>query len=201
MKNREQKGFTLAELLVSIGIMLLILSAVSLFQKDVFSLAQNFQGNLNFQLGARAILKSFSAEVREASPSSLGAFPIEEASSTEIIFYSDADNDGLKERIRYFLSGSTIKKGVVKPTGTPLVYSTSTESIKTVLTSVVSTSSVFQYFDTTYTGTSSPLAQPVTLSSIRLIKAIVLVNPDPNRISIPYEITTEASIRNLKDNL
>lgn len=201
MKRDTEKGFTLAELLISLAILLLISLAVSVFQKNIFSLGQNFQGNLNFQLGARAILKSFSSEIREASQSSLGSYPIEEAGATEIIFYSDPDNDGLKERIRYFLSGSTVKKGVVKPSGSPLAYNLGTEKVTTVLTSVVSTSTMFEYYDTAYTGTSSPLAQPVTLSSIRLVKAVVLVNPDPNRIPQPYAITTQASVRNLKDNL
>lgn len=201
MMLRKEKGFTLVELMLSIAILLLITFGVTLFQKNIFSLGKNFQGNLNFQLGARSILKSFSSEIREASQSSLGAYPIEKASTTEIIFYSDHNNDGFKERIRYFLSGTTLQRGVVEPAGNPLTYTIATEKVTTVLTSVVSTSTIFQYYDTNYTGTSSPLVQPVTLSSIRLVKAIVLVNPDPNRIFKPYIITTQATMRNLKDNL
>ncbi len=198
----QKKGFTISGLLVSIAIISLIITAVTLFQKNVFSLSMTFQGNLNFQLGARAMLKRFSAEVREISPSSLGAYPIAEASTSEFIFFSDADNDGLKEEIRYFLSGTDLKRGVTKPTGSPLVYSTSTEKISTVLNNISSgTTTIFQYYDANYAGTSTPLLQPVTVSAIRFVQATLYANPDPRRILYPYIFTTKISIRNLKDNL
>jgi prepilin-type N-terminal cleavage/methylation domain-containing protein len=201
IRNRN-KGFTLIELLISVAILMLISLAVSNFQKDIFALFTRYQGNLNFELGARGILKDFSAETREASPSSLGSYPIEEASTTEFIFYSDADNDGKIERIRYFLSGSNFKKGVIKPSGSPLQYATATEAVSLLASSVVNgTTPIFSYYDTNYTGTSSPLSQPVSVSAVRLVKMLLMINPDPSRNSSPYVFTTEVSIRNLKDNL
>ena len=38
------------------------------------------------------------------------------------------DDDGLKEKIRYYLTGTTLKKGVIKPTGSPPVYLSANES-------------------------------------------------------------------------
>ncbi|HVS79581.1 MAG TPA: prepilin-type N-terminal cleavage/methylation domain-containing protein [Candidatus Paceibacterota bacterium] len=200
-KSKFTTGFTLAELVIAIAILVVVGLAVSTFQKDVFSLAFNFQGNLDFQLGARAMLKSFTSEAREASPSSVGSYPIEEASTSEFIFYSDMYNDGKKERIRYFLSGTDFKKGITIPTGSPLSYNIATEKTSTLLSNVSNgTSSIFEYYDTNYTGTSSPLSQPVDITSIRLVKATIYAKPDA-RSSSSEEFTTEVSIRNLKDNL
>jgi len=196
-----KKGFTLVELLISVGIFAVVMIALSAFQRNIFALTSNLQGDLNFELGAQSMLKSFSAEVRDASQSSLGGYPIEEASTSEFIFYSDENSDGIKERIRYFLSGTDLKQGVVTPSGSPLAYNLSSEKISTVLTDVVNGATpIFTYYDSSYTGTSSPLVQPVDIASIRLVKALVLANPDPNRDSQPFTFTTQVSIRNLKDN-
>lgn len=203
MNIMKKKGFALPELIVGVLVLGLMVVAVSRFSADVFSFNRMLQSGLKNQNEARKILRPFVNEVRSASPSSLGAFALAQVSTSSFAFYSDIDNDGLKERVRYFLQGSDFKKGIIKPAGNPLSYS-QTETIIEVVHNVIATSTpVFQYFDTNYNGTSSttPLTQPVTASAVRLVKVTLVVDEDVNKMPLPFVVTTQVSFRNLKDNL
>ncbi len=201
-KKKQNFGFTLVELVVSVAIVSLISITIATFQKDIFFVTSSLSGSMNAQLDARHIVKIMVTELRQASPSNMGAYPIELASSTGVTFYSDINHDGLKDKVRYFLSGKTIKKGVIVPTGTPLTY-TGAETITTIISNVVASSTVplFQYYPSSYAGTTSPLTQPVDTSVVRLVKITAIIDVDPNRSPIPLLVTSQVSIRNLKDNL
>ncbi len=201
--THTQKGFTIIELLISIAIITALTVSVTSFQRDVFYLNNTLQSSLNAQLDARHVVKIAVAELRKASPSSLGAYPIELASSTGITFYSDIDSDGQKEKVRYYLSGTTIKKGVIAPSGNPLTYSSANEKTTTLINSVVASTTVplFQYYSSTYTGTTSPLSIPVDVSTVRLIKITVIIDNNPAHSPAPIIITSQVTLRNVKDNL
>jgi hypothetical protein len=167
-----------------------------MFQKDVFSLDTFLSSSLTAQDEARKVLKNITAEIRPLSPSSVGAYPIAEANPTSFIFYSDINNDQLKERVRYFLSGTTLKKGVIKPSGTPLTYNPANETIKEVIHDVKSgTNLIFEYYDKNYDGTT-----PIDILAVRLIKITIVIDKDPNKSPGPITLTTQVSTRNLKDN-
>ena len=207
MKNNFSKklnsGFTLVELLISVSILALLTVTISTFQKDIFSLGFSLQGSLNAQIDARHVVKLMVTEIREATQSALGAYPIAIASSTSITFYSDIDNNGTKDKIRYFVSGSTVKQGVVAPSGSPLTYNDANEKLTTVINSFVSSSTqpLFQYCPETYSGTGSPLSDPIDISTVRLVKITVIIDKDPNKSPAPIIVTSQVSIRNLKGNL
>jgi len=189
------------EVLVTIFIVALIGITVLTFQKDIFSLNTLLSTSLAAQDEARKALKIITAEIRPLSPSSVGAYPIAEANPTSFIFYSDIDNDQFKERVRYFLSGTTLKKGVIKPSGTPLTYNPANETISEIIHDITSgTTLIFDYYDNNYDGTTSPLTQPVDMSAIRLIKITVVIDKNPNKYPGPITLTTQVSMRNLKDN-
>lgn len=201
-KNNYKKGLSIIEVIISISILSLVIVTAATFQKDVFSLNSNLQSGLNVQLDARHLVKNMVTELRKTTQAGNGSYSIEAASSTAIIFYSDINNDGLIDRVRYFVSGNNIKKGVIVPTGGGSVY-TGSESISTLIGSVVSSSTqpVFQYYPSSYTGTTSPLTSPVSVSSIRLVKITVIIDTDPNKSPVPITVTSSVSLRNLKDNL
>jgi hypothetical protein len=109
----------------------------------------------------------------------------------------------LKEQVRYFLQGRDFKKGVIKPTGSPLVYNQGVEQITTLVKDVSNATStpIFEYFDSSYTGTSSPLATPVQVTKVRLVRINIKIEKDPNRAPAPITVTSQVFLRNLKDNL
>jgi prepilin-type N-terminal cleavage/methylation domain-containing protein len=198
-----KKGFTLIEILVAIFIVTLIGVAVVNFQIDVFSLNKISSDNLNAQTDARKALKVMGAELRSMSPSNNGSYAIAQAGTSTITFYVDTDADTLKEQVRYFQEGANLKKSTIKPTGTPLTYNIANEEITNLVSDLVngSSSPIFYYYDKNYDGTTDPLTIPVNIPNVRLIRVNILIDRDINKAPAPINVTTQVSLRNLKDNL
>lgn len=195
-------GFTLVEILVTMAIFSIILGAIGLFARDTFYYNNIFSNSLISYDEAKKILQPVASEIRSASQSSLGAYSVESAGDNSFVFFTDTNSDGLKERIRYFLSGTTLKRGVIYPTGSPLQYVSASEIITDVITNLTNGSTpIFTYYDTDYNGNTSPLSQPVSIPSVRLVKITLTIDVDPNRPPLPMVVTTQVNIRNLKDNL
>jgi len=201
--RQDERGISLMEVLVAVGIfVLLVVSVVSLF---LYSWKSNriIWEQLSTQNEGRKIIQDFVNELRSASYSSIGAYPLETVSSTEIIFYSNIDTDTLRERVRYFLVGTTLKKGVIKPSGVPLAYNQASESIVDIVHDLANgTSSLFYYYDENYTGsaTNTPMTQPVNISNVRVVGIKLMLEEDPAASPAPFSIESKAVIRNLKTN-
>ncbi len=200
IKNR---GMTMIEIVVSVGILALIMVAVSSFQVSVLRNNKYANDSLQSAQDARAILKTIVKELRSAKPGNNGSYPISQAATSSITFYSDTDADGLQEQIRYFLLSNTLKRGSIKPTGSPLIYNSANETFKILASSVKNTasSSLFEYYNNVYATTSVALTQPVTTSAVRLVKVNLLIDADPNRSPVPRLYVGQVTLRNLKDNL
>jgi len=195
-------AFTVIEIIIVIGIFIIVSLIVFGWQKDIFSFQEIFRKKISFQEQVRKIVKDFTAEVRTAQYSSLGSYPIEEATKSSFIFYSNIDNDQLVERIRYFLDGKKLKKGIIKPSGQPLRYNLADEKVIELIDFVINPNQeIFLYYDKNYTGTGNPLPFPVNISSIRLVKMTITIDDDLNRPPEAITETIEVTIRNLKDNL
>ncbi len=203
IKNyKKDKGFTLLEMLISLAIFSIVVGLVGTLARDTFYFEKVFSGGLTSYDEARKILQPVSSEIRAASPSSLGSYPIETATATNFAFFTDNNNDGIKERIRYFLSGNTLTRGVINPTGNPLQYLSGNEVLTEVAHGLVNNSTaIFTYYDSNYTGSSTPLTQPVSVLNIHLVKITLIIDADPNRPPASVTVTTQVNIRNLKDNL
>ncbi len=199
-----KKGFTLIEILVVVGICAVVGLAVSNFGRDIF--VQNYvvSKSLVAQSDANMAISRMMTELRRAQPASNGAYPIEAAASSTITFYSDVDNNGIRDRIRYWLEGKVLKRGVIRPTGQPYVYLQSNESIGTAANDLVNSNGlIFSYYDKNYDGTasSSPLSYPIDLKAVRLIKVELLIDANPTRSPAPLYLSSQVMLRNLKDNL
>lgn len=200
MNNR---GFTLIELLLTLGIFLMFIVAIGDMIVKGLQYRAVIWEQLYTQNEGRKIVQDFVNELRTANYSSIGAYPIEKAAAQEIVFYSNIDSDSWRERIHYYLSGTILKKGITKPSGTPLTYNTSTEKITEVAHDVVSgTSSIFYYYDDNYTGdaSSTALSLPVNVANVRLIRIKLLLEANPNMAPKPLEVEALGGIRNLKTN-
>lgn len=198
-----KKGFTLAETLISVAIFVAISSLLASFVRSIFSTNANLSNSLSAQFDSRQSLKKITRELREASPSSLGAYPISAAATNTITFYTNIDSDTLKERIRYFIQNGDLKRATLKPSGTPLSYNPANEVTETLVKNISNSTStpLFDYFDENYSGTSSPLTIPVNIPSIRLVRITLTIEKDPYRLPAPFTTVTQVMIRNLKGNL
>ena len=198
-----QKGFTLAEIVVVVGIFGIIMVAVSSFQRNVFVYNKFSQDSLLSAQDARNIIRIMVKDIRAASPSNNGSYAIAQSATSTLTFFSDTDGDGSKEQIRYYIATTTLMKGSIKPTGSPATYSSENETFSTLAYSIKNATStaLFEYYNNTYAGTSSPMTQPVNVTNIRLIKINLMIDADPNKSPIPRLYTSQVSLRNLKDNL
>lgn len=199
---KSDKGFSLVEILIAMAIFLMIVAGAATLGKDTFFFNSIVQESFNIQEEAKKIIKPMADEIRTASQSSLGSYPILLAGTSTIAFYSNIDDDDYKERIRYFLDGRTLKKGVIKPSSDPLVYNSNNESITELVHNISNDSGtpLFDYFDSSYSGSSNPLLQPVSILDIRLVKITLILESNPQMAPSAETITTQISLRNLKDN-
>lgn len=194
---------TLIELIVTIGVLALVINVIAVFSVDVFKTTGSIQGSLTAQQDARNVLRQLATELRTSSSSSVGAYPLAEVGNNRLRFYSDIDNDGLKEEVIYYLSvdGKTIFKDIRKPSGAPLQYSGGFTTSTIIRDVANGATPLFTYYDTNYDGTTSALVQPINIPLVRLVKATIVIERDPNRSPVPIIVTTQVSLRNLKDNL
>jgi len=202
ISNTKYRGFSLVEIIVAVAIAAAIFLAIFNFGQDIFSFNSNAQKNLSAQSDARRVLKTITKELRSASPGSLGSYPIVLASSTAVTFFSNIDSDNYKEQVRYFLQGKELKKGVIKPSGSPLSYNPANEAVTILVRDLNNGATpIFDYYDSSYTGTSTPLSQPVQVTKVRLVRVILKIEKDPNKSLGPVVVTSQVFLRNLKDNL
>ncbi len=199
----NQKGYTLAEIVVVVGIFGLIVIALSNFQRGVIMNNRYAQDSLSSAQDARNILRVMVRELRTASPANDGSYAIATAATNTIAFFADTDGDGLKEKVRYFIATTTLKKGSIKPSGSPLTYNSANETFSFLAYNVknATSSPLFEYYDSNYAGTSSPLVQPVTVTSVHLVKINLMIDSDPLRAPLIRTYTSQVNLRNLKDNL
>lgn len=203
-KNNQYKnaGFTLFEIMVTIGVITIILVPLTRLQVNILSYNVFFQNTISLQDEARRALQNFSSEVRSAVPAENGSYLIGEAKDNSFIFYRDINHDGNAERIRYFKEGNELKKGVIIPLGNPPTYSLSNEKIISIAHNVKNseTEPVFSYFDRDYDGQTSPLVQPIESTLIRLVKLNVVLG-EGNARQDKMNLSTQVSMRNVKDNI
>jgi len=157
---------------------------------------------LSTQNEGRKIVQDFVNEMRRATQSSIGSYPIEIANTSTITFYSNIDSDSWREKIRYSLVGKTLKKGVTKPVGNPLTYSAANEVLTEVVHDVANgTSSLFYYYDQNYSSASgTAMTYPINIAAVRMVGIKLFLEEKPNVAPAPFIIESKAEIRNLKSN-
>lgn len=204
MKNilKDNRGLTLIEVLVAMGISVFLIVGIM----DLLLWAMHGRDvvweQLSTQNEGRKIVQDFTNELRRATASSIGAYPLEIAQNQQIVFYSNIDTDSWRERVRYFISNKTLKKGVTKPSGNPLTYNPVNEVLTDVVHDIANgTSSLFYYYDQNYAGPSSTaMTYPINITNVRMVGISLSLEEKPNVAPAPFNIEAKVEIRNLKSN-
>ena len=210
MKNLDRKnlnrssGFTLIEVVVSIGVAMLVLAAfigIQILVRQSFLFTFNSSVTINQANGG---VQQVVRGLREARSAENGSFVLDIVNDQDLAFYTDSDQDGQTERLRFFLDGTELKRGIIEPIGFPITYPVENETI-VVMTEYVqnNTSPVFYYYndDWPQDTTNNPLAVGSRLSDTRFIQIDLRVNADPSRQEAEYSLSPYVQLRNLKDNL
>lgn len=199
---RYSHGLSLVETVIVVGILSLLMTSlvigiISFYRSQRFVLEQALAIN-----EARRGVKTMMKEIREARPGDDGSYPLALADDQEIIFFSNIDQDSAVERVRYFLDGSLLKKGVIKPTGSPPRYQTQDEEIF-ILSKYVRNQEnpIFTYFNENWPSDQEALPTPSRLRETKLIQLYLLINVNPQSLPKSFELSSNSQIRNLKTNL
>lgn len=202
IKKTDNRGVTLMEITVALGIFILIITSVVAVFIYTWKANKIVWEQLSTQNEGRKIVQDFINELRSATYSSIGAYPLENVSTTQIIFYSNIDTDAYAERIRYSLEGTVLKKGVIKPSGVPLAYDSGSEVVTEIVHDVYNTTTpIFYYYNQNYGSTSStPIEQPVSITEVRVVGFTLELEEDPAASPAPFQIESKTEIRNLKDS-
>lgn len=199
----DKRGFSIFEIVITLGLFILLSGSI------VWILITSFRSNavvweqLRAQQEGRHALTTMVDILRAAETSSIGSFPIESAEDYELVLFANTNSDTLRERVRLFLTSTTLYQGVTAPTGTPFTYEGATEVQTILATDVVNIdegSPLFLYYDGTYTGTEDPLVTPVDITEIRVVSVQLELESDPTKTPVPLHVQGSAQIRNLKEN-
>ncbi len=193
---------TLVEVLIAVGIAVVIGVGIFAIQADTFRFNRQFTASLNSIDRAQRLLRPMTAEIRSATISGLGAFPVAVALPYEFAFYSDLDSDGRVEYVRYYLSGTILYKEVIpQTTALPPVYDPAGSTVRPFIEGVqneLQHTPLFRYFSNEYTGgTAGEITNAsTTLELVRMIRISIMLNPGSG--GTPYSIGSDVAIRNLK---
>jgi len=199
---KNKQGMSMLEVIVVMAILGIVsIGASTLIIQGIRSNDVIWE-QLTTQSDGRRVLHNIISDVRKAEESSIGSFPLVTVDENELIVYSNIDSDSLRERVHYWLDGTTLKRGIIKPAGNPLSY-TQIESIDDIAHNVVNINEgipLFTYFDEGYTGTQDALVQPVSLTDVRMIQIQLELEKDADKTPVPLHLESKFNIRNLKTN-
>ena len=91
-KKNTKAGFTLVEIVVYLAVFGVLIGSVTIFARDIFFYNSVTQSDLTAQLEGRRVVRALISELRESSPSSLGAYPIASVATSTITFFSNINS-------------------------------------------------------------------------------------------------------------
>lgn len=191
------------EAVVALGIFALIITSVSYLIIDGLRYNGIIWNQLQGQTDVRKVLQEVVNNVRRAEQSSTGAYSIENAGQNDLRFYANIDTDGYKEKVHFWLDGTNLKKGVTKPSGTPLTYNPANEQAGIIardVANIANNQPIFKYYNESYIGSGDPLAQPVTATDVHVIRVYLEIDKDPGKSPVIVRGESVAQVRNLKTN-
>jgi len=191
---KRQAGFTLIEVLIAMVMVVILAVLLGKVTIDGFTRYQYLQYQANGSADLSDILNRLSKVIR-------GTTSIDTAGTNNLTLYGYfVPQDVTVDKIRYFVSGTALKVGVTKPTGTAPNYTyPAGNEVVTVITNNLTTSPnpIFTYFD----DSGNQLPNGFANSQIKQIGIYLSYNPSPHYLHINISTGTRVTLRNMKTNL
>lgn len=197
----DQQGVTLVELLVAVFMFVFIIGFMATMFSYFFDSYFFVENVTNSNVTAKYAVDRISSTVREAKTSEEGAYPLIDAGDTSLAFYSDVDDDGEVERIRFFIDGGQLKQGLVEPGSPPQLY-TEPEQVSVLIDAIDNQGQpIFEYFNELWPGDTinNPLDEAARLLYTRMVGIRIPVNYSSDEAT-RTTLETKVLIRNLKTN-
>lgn len=202
--TQSTTGFTLVEVIVAVFLFSSIVALIAGFSVYFF---RNYSFSFEEQqvIGeSQTALTRMIREIRKARPGDDGSWPLLQTDDSSFTFFADVNGDDKTDRVRYFLSGTEIRRGVIAPTAVPVTYPVLNEVVTTVLTNVEATSTaLFRYYNGNWPAdtVNNPLTASQRILNTRYVQVSVRINPTPNFAANAFQLNSGVTIRSMKDNL
>jgi prepilin-type N-terminal cleavage/methylation domain-containing protein len=206
MMNRTlSRGFTLIELMMSTAILLLVMGAA-------FGFWRFFSGGYSFSLHesqsafeAETTLAQLVREMRQVRVAEDGAYALARVEDFALTFYTDIDDDGVTDRVAYWLENGEFWRGVIKPTGDPLVYDPNTQERRLISNTVINEANepVFTYYNQDWPAdvVNNPLVPSSRQLATRYIDIYLKLRAAEGSGVPTIEVSSGVALRTLKSNL
>jgi hypothetical protein len=203
-RQKNYSGMGLIEVIVSILIFTMSIAGFTML------FLRSWKANsYSFNMGQSSFAASqgvTTAEnyIRKARQGDDGSYPIKSAGNNDLVIFSDYNRDGITERLHFYLQNGQLKMGATIPTtGIPRTYPTGDQQVIILASNIVNVSSkpIFYYYNSNYPAdkTTNPLAIPLDVSVVRLVRILLDVNVDPMKQPQNVEMESFVEIRNLND--
>ncbi len=194
--HTARRGFTMLETLVFAGVFVLIMSAIVVALNYTYRAGRFVYEQADASNEVRKGVETLVRTIRESAYADNGAFPIVSMNASEIVLYSDNDNDGSAEKIRFTLVDEALVRGVVLASGSPPQY-TAQESVSTVSQFVRNGSTGVPLF-TYYDEDGVEISDYTRVADMASVLIRLVVNLYPERAPEDYEIRSRATFRNVR---
>ena len=198
------RGLTLIEMVIAIAVALIVMEGftymlLKTWDTNKFILEEGLASAAASRATNRIVI-----QLRGVQQSDNGSYPVVSADDFDFTLYTDIDDDGVVERVHYFLDqvNDQLKVGVTDPnTAVPVAYPAGDTTV-TVMTNYVvneATDPVFFYYNGDYPSDTinNPLTTPASVGNIQLIKIHLFVNINPVHAPDNINIESFVDLRNL----
>lgn len=196
-----QLGMSIIEILVVVSISGIVLMALLRFLVAGYPLSKTTVLQQRSTETARIHLKRIVKSLRESRHSDTGAYPLVATEPQRIVYYANVDSDPATERVRLELTGTNLVRGVIEPTGNPLIYDQNNEVTTTIVATVMNgTEKIFSYYTGDYPVDTNELT-PTDLTEVKYIALNLIIDADPAIDPPAIQVKSQVQLRNLKTNL
>lgn len=200
--KKKIRGMSFVEMIVALSIMTLGMAGFSMLFISSWN-SNKFiieMGNASF-VASRGVNQTV-ADLRKIRQADNGDYPIESGDDFDLRVYIDIDGDGVTERVHYYLQGTTLYQGVTEPVaGLPITYPNGDDTTRVITNSIINTNAnpIFAYYNDDYPTdvVNNPLATPVDVADVRMIKIHLMVNIDPFHAPEHVNVESFVELRNL----
>jgi prepilin-type N-terminal cleavage/methylation domain-containing protein len=203
--NRDESGFTLIEILVTMAVAAVFATGLSAFFVNGLNVFSTQRSQSIADIGARRAMQTFVRDVRQAiTPDSGQSAPIVSLDATSVVLYSEVSNRVASsatpvlpkpQKVEYRLVGTTLVRSSAVPIGVPPTLSWGPYTVVDELASDVQNGSnaVFAAYD--FRGLQ--LALPITNTKrIATIRIRIQLGQKTGASKTKTEIATNVSLRN-----
>jgi type II secretory pathway pseudopilin PulG len=180
-KIKDNEGFTIVELMLTMGIIVIVVSLVSAAYFLSASTSKNVVDTTTSEIDSRLIMYRISKDIREATI-------ISEAESSSTTFKSNVDDDEDYETVRYYLESED---------GHYTIYRKVDNGSPHIVAGKIINNNIFTY----YTGINTPEGGMTSVSgeelaSIKIISIDLSIDQAGAASSRTMELKTNITLRN-----